>query len=160
VVSGVVPYTLYPTPYALRAAPTTEDGVLAAWEIFHQIRLRAELVVLAACDSGRGESVRGAGVVGLTRALQQAGAGAVVASRWPVRDSVTRRLMVEFHRRLRRGAAKDAALQEAAAAVRRDPATSHPYYWAGFFLTGDPGPLNLPDLSAGGNISRILHLPL
>jgi len=29
------------------------------------------------------------------------------------------------------------------ALLRQNPATAHPYYWAGFFLTGDPDNPNL-----------------
>jgi CHAT domain-containing protein/Tfp pilus assembly protein PilF len=116
----------------------SEDGALQAWEIMSQLKLRAGLVVLAACDTGRGENVRGEGIVGLTRALQYAGARSILASRWRVSDVHTRALMVEVHAGLRKGLAKDEALRRAAERLRRDPTTAHPYYWAAFFLTGDP----------------------
>jgi CHAT domain-containing protein len=61
-----------------------------------------------------------------------------VASQWSVADASTARLMVAFHRMLRAGVAKDEALRQAMAEVQRDPRTAHPYYWAPFFLTGDP----------------------
>jgi CHAT domain-containing protein len=51
--------------------------------------------------------------------------------------------MVAFHRKLREGMAKDEALRHAMAAVRKNPRTAHPYYWATFFLTGDPDKPNL-----------------
>jgi CHAT domain-containing protein len=117
---------------------TGDDGLLQAWEITSQLRLRAELVVLSACETGRGANVRGEGIVGLTRALQYAGARSIVASQWKVADASTRTLMVAFHRGLREGLAKDEALRWAMARVQQDPRTAHPYYWAPFFLTGDP----------------------
>src|SRR5437868_12191996 len=43
-----------------------------------------------------------------------------------------------FHRNLRNGDAKDEALRRAMESVRKDPRSSHPYYWAAFYLTGDP----------------------
>jgi CHAT domain-containing protein len=46
--------------------------------------------------------------------------------------------MVAFHEGLRRGLAKDEALRQAMAVVRSNGKTAHPYYWAAFFLTGDP----------------------
>ena len=67
------------------------------------MKLRAELVVLSACDTGRGEKVQAEGIVGLTRALQYAGARSIVASQWKVADRSTAQLMVEFHRKLRAG---------------------------------------------------------
>ena len=115
---------------------TMNDGVLQAWEIYSQLKLKAELVVLSACDTGRGANIAGEGIVGLTRALQYAGARSIVASQWSVADESTRRLMVAFHEKLRQGLAKDEALRQAMAVVRRDPRTAHPYFWAPFFLTG------------------------
>ena len=122
---------------------TDNDGVLQAWEIYSQLQLRAELVVLSACETGRGQTVRGEGLIGLTRALQYAGARSVLASRWKVADFSTARLMRAFHGHLREGLAKDEALRRAMARVRQNPETAHPYFWAAFFLTGDPSNPNL-----------------
>ena len=47
-------------------AETDNDGALQAWEIFSQIRLKAQLVALAACETGLGTEVTGEGLVGLT----------------------------------------------------------------------------------------------
>jgi CHAT domain-containing protein len=116
---------------------TDNDGALQAWEIYSQLKLKAELVVLSACETGRGQEVKGEGLVGLTRALQYAGARSIVASQWRVADQSTATLMVAFHRSLRQGVSKDEALRQAMALVRRNPATSHPYYWAPFILVGD-----------------------
>jgi CHAT domain-containing protein len=50
------------------------------------------------------------------------------------------RLMVALHRRVRVGTPKDEALRQAMAVLRQEPRTAHPYYWAPFFLLGDPDP--------------------
>src|SRR5271157_5391961 len=73
--SGIV---LTPPEKEPAIGETDNDGALQAWEIFSQLKLRAELVVLSACDTARGEAVKGEGVVGLTRALEYAGARSVV----------------------------------------------------------------------------------
>jgi CHAT domain-containing protein len=122
---------------------TNNDGVLQAWEIYSQLKLKAELVVLSACETGRGKNVRGEGLIGLTRALQYAGARSVLASQWKVADFSTAKLMLAFHHALRGGLAKDEALRRAMALVRQNPGTAHPYFWAPFFLTGDPSNPNL-----------------
>jgi CHAT domain-containing protein len=124
-----------------QAAGTDDDGALQAWEIMSQLRLKAELVVLSACETGVGEKIRGEGLVGLTRAFQVAGARSIVASQWRVSDQSTAALMVAFHRNLRAGQAKDEALRAAMARVAADPALSHPYFWAPFLIVGDPRPL-------------------
>jgi CHAT domain-containing protein len=128
------------TPPVAEPAPgqTANDGLLQAWEIYSQLQLKAELVVLSACDTGRGQTIQSEGVVGLTRALQYAGARSIVATQWAVADQSTARLMVAFHRHLRQGLPKDEALRQAMSSLRANPATAHSYYWAPFFLTGDP----------------------
>src|SRR5207253_11069952 len=66
-----------------------ENGLLQAWEIFEQVRLEADLVVLSACQTGLGKEMGGEGLIGLTRALQYAGARSIVASLWSVDDLKT-----------------------------------------------------------------------
>jgi CHAT domain-containing protein len=120
-----------------REVDNNDDGVLQAWEIYSQLKLKAELLVLSACESGRGENVQGEGIVGLTRALQYAGAHSVVASQWLVNDSSAQKLMITFHELLLQNKPKHQALQQAMRLVNSDPATKHPYYWASFILLGD-----------------------
>src|SRR5262249_5287903 len=59
-----------------------QDGRLEAWEVSSQLRMKAELVVLSACETAIGKSVRGEGIVGLPRSFQYAGARSVMASLW------------------------------------------------------------------------------
>ena len=120
-----------------REINNNDDGVLQAWEIYSQLKLKAELLVLSACESGRGENVQGEGIVGLTRALQYAGAHSVVASQWLVNDTSAQKLMVAFHELLLQNKPKDQALQQAMSLINSHPATKHPYYWASFILLGD-----------------------
>lgn len=119
------------------AEGTGEDGMLQAWEIASQLRLKAGLVVLSACETGRGEIVGSEGIAGLSRALQVAGAQAVVASQWKVNDASTATLMVALHGALRQGMDAAAALQQAMAQVRDHPATQHPFHWAAFRVMGE-----------------------
>lgn len=130
----------FPLSSALLLRPTPggdDNGLLQVWEIFDEVRLAADLVVLSACESALGAAVRGEGLIGLTRAFQYAGAASVAASLWRVGDASTALLMERFYTHLRAGFAKDDAL----AAAQRDllirPATAHPYHWAGFVLYGD-----------------------
>lgn len=119
---------------------TSNDGALQAWEVI-SLQLRANLVVLSACQTGVGSKVAGEGLVGLTRAFQIAGAASIVATQWSVADQSTAVGMVTFHRNLLKGLSKDEALRQAMRTVARDPATAHPSYWAPFVLVGDFRPL-------------------
>jgi CHAT domain-containing protein/Tfp pilus assembly protein PilF len=116
--------------------PKREDGLLEAWEIL-QLHLDADLVVLSACQTARGQPRAGEGMIGLTWALAAAGSAATLASQWEVDSASTADLMVEFHRAWLAGATKAEALRQAALAVRRQERYRHPFYWAPFVLVGD-----------------------
>ncbi len=113
-----------------------EDGYLHAAEIY-RLRLRADLVVLSACETGLGKTLRGEGVMGLPRAFFYAGAPAVVVSLWSVSDRSTARLMSAFYQRLEgEGLAADAALAGAKESLRAGDRFAHPFYWAPFVMMG------------------------
>jgi tetratricopeptide (TPR) repeat protein len=122
---------------ARAAAPGS--GLLTLNEVF-RLRLNAEAVVLSACSSGRGEVVRGEGLVGFTRAFLYAGARAVVVSLWNVNDRSTADFMDSFYAALREGAHPAAALREAKRSFLASPQAGlrHPSRWAAFVLVGDP----------------------
>ena len=115
-----------------------DDGRLEAWEIM-RMKLNAELVVLAACETASGRIAPGEGVIGMSWALLAAGARSMVVSQFSVESRSATALLLEFHRRLAAtGQSKSAALRAAALANLRTPRFAHPYYWAGFILLGDP----------------------
>jgi CHAT domain-containing protein len=113
------------------------DGSLTVQDVYGLNLASADLVVLSACETQLGARSRGDDFVGLTRAFIYAGAPSVIASLWSVNDQATAVLMAAFYRHLRAGASKAAALQAAQAETRAQ--YPHPYYWAAFVLTGDPG---------------------
>jgi CHAT domain-containing protein/tetratricopeptide (TPR) repeat protein len=123
--------------HAARSGVVLSDGVLRLPEIA-ALDFEARTVVLSACRTALGTPLRGEGPIGLTRGFLLAGASRVVASLWDVQDQATALLMREFYRgMLQRGQAPAAALRSAQLSLRADPRFSHPYYWAGFVLTGD-----------------------
>lgn len=114
------------------AADAEHDGYLHLTEI-SQLHIEAPLVVLSACETLRGQLFHGEGMMGLARAFLAGGAGAVVATRWPV-GPATADFMAEFYRTLAAGRAPASALHAARELMRRKPETAHPFYWAGFIL--------------------------
>lgn len=131
--SGIVPIA---GAIALTPSPTS-DGLLTAHEIT-QLSLKAELVVLSACDTGRGE-ITGDGVVGLSRSLIAAGARSTVTSLWAVPDEATSTLMLTFYENLRQGQDKDQSLRLAMLTTME--AHPSPLNWAAFSLVGNPDQL-------------------
>jgi CHAT domain-containing protein len=84
----------------LLAKDGKEDGRLEVREIFG-MDLKANLVVLSACETGLGKLSSGDELVGLTRAFLYAGTPSVIASLWKVEDSSTAALMASFYKNLR-----------------------------------------------------------
>jgi CHAT domain-containing protein/tetratricopeptide (TPR) repeat protein len=116
-----------------------DDGLLEAREIL-EMSLDADLAVLSACETGRGQSGAGEGLIGMSWAFFVAGCPATVASQWKVEAASTNRLMLAFHRQLRAGHAPAEALRLAALTQLRRPGERHPFYWAGFVAMGDADP--------------------
>ncbi len=103
-----------------------------------RLRLGARLAVLSSCASLGAEPVPVEGLQGMGSAFLCAGVPTVIGTLWPVDDEGTARLVRAFYRSLASGRDAASALRAAQDEVRRDPATSHPYYWAGFVLVGEP----------------------
>jgi len=114
------------------------NGFLYLADIY-ELSLRADLVVLSACESALGREVRGEGMMGMTRGFFYAGAERVLVSLWNVNDGrVTVELMRHFYRGiLKEGLPPAAALQKAQTWVRQQEGWRAPYYWAGFTLQGE-----------------------
>jgi CHAT domain-containing protein/tetratricopeptide (TPR) repeat protein len=114
------------------------DGRLEVHEVYGlDLTAVTDLVVLSACQTQIGELSAGDEVVGLSRAFLHAGTPSVIASLWTVDDKATALLMEHLYTHLRDGMDKAEALQQAQLEVREE--YPHPYYWAAFVLTGDPG---------------------
>jgi len=114
------------------------DGFLQLTDIYN-LKLRADLVVLSACQTALGKDIRGEGLVGMTRAFMYAGTPRVIASLWEVPNRATTELMKRFYRHfLVEELSPAAALRAAQAEIRSIPRWSAPFFWAGFVLQGEP----------------------
>jgi CHAT domain-containing protein/uncharacterized protein HemY len=120
----------------LKTDNDTEDGQLFAGEMYN-LRFRANLVTLSACQTGLGKVTRGEGVIGLSRALVYAGAKNIVVSYWSVSDASTVLLMCEFYGHLlqNKGWHPSRALQQAKRNLTSGK-YADPFYWAPFVLIG------------------------
>jgi CHAT domain-containing protein/Tfp pilus assembly protein PilF len=118
------------------------EGILTALEAAGLDLWGTRLVVLSACETGIGDIENGEGVYGLRRAMVIAGAESQVMSLWKVGDRATRDLMVEFYQRLLSGEGRAEGLRQAQLSMLRTAHRSHPFYWAGFIVSGDWKPIN------------------
>lgn len=119
-----------------------EDGILTAFEASGLNLVGTELLTLSACETGVGEVKNGEGVYGLRRAFQRAGARTIVMSLWKVPDKETCELMGNFYQNWSSGQSKEEALRRSALKIlhahRSEGKSTHPLFWGGFVLLGDP----------------------
>ncbi|MBU2668179.1 CHAT domain-containing protein [Actinoplanes bogorensis] len=114
------------------------DGLLTAREIM-RMRIDADLVVLAACESGLSGPDDTVDAAGLGHALLYAGARCALLTLWPVGAETTRTLLGFFYTNLLAGQSKAAALRHAVLDLRRLPGKDQPSVWGAYILLGDAG---------------------
>lgn len=134
---------LYSSIVLSPAETEKEDGLLEAREVM-TMDLKARLVVLSACETGRGRVGAGEGLIGFSWAFFVAGCPTTVVSQWKVDSASTSELMLEFHKylkghpiSLKPGLTTAEALRQASLVLMRTNDYSHPFYWAGFVVVGD-----------------------
>ncbi|AFY41362.1 CHAT domain-containing tetratricopeptide repeat protein [Nostoc sp. PCC 7107] len=123
-----------------QATNNNDDGVLTALEIAGLDLNSNQLVVLSACDTGKGDIKVGDGVYGLRRALVIAGSQSQVLSLWQVDDAATKDLMVKYYQNLQAGKGRHEALRSAQLDLLKEH--EHPYFWAAFVPSGNWTPLH------------------
>ena len=119
------------------------DGFLHAYEIYN-LKMNAELAVLSACNTGRGQLAKGEGVISLARAFKYAGCSNVLMSLWQADDEATEQIMQDFYRHLQKGLGKDEAIRQAKLDYLAASNRNHPFFWGAFVLIGDDLPLRQP----------------
>ena len=98
------------------------------------LELSAELAILSACDTFKGE-LRTDGVVGIARSFLAAGASSLGVSLWPVSDTATRELMARFYDRYVAGDDAATAMRGAMRAMIGAGRWT-PKQWAAFVVYG------------------------
>ncbi len=99
------------TYLVLDPGDSSDNGLLQAWEVAQFMRLDADLVTLAACDTLLGKDYGGGAQLGLHSAFMSAGARNVLGTLWSVSDRQTHALMLRFYEALAEGVPPDRALQ-------------------------------------------------
>jgi CHAT domain-containing protein len=112
------------------------DGPLNVIDIY-SLRLKASLITLSGCETGKGE-LKGGDLFGLVRGCLYAGVSALLVSLWQVDDASTTMLMKAFYRQLDTGQSIASALRTAQRTML-ETQYRHPHYWAPFFLVGADG---------------------
>ena len=138
---------LSPNPERESQTPAEEDYMLTMADVM-SVKLRAKLVVLSCCHSGRGE-IKAEGVVGLARAFIGAGARSVLVSLWAIDDEATLEFMKNFYHNLVKGRSSSESLNHAMKCLRESEKFSDVKYWAPFTLIGDDVTLSTNNKKSG-----------
>ena len=115
---------------------TGENGLLSASEAALLDLRETELVVLSACETGKGEVKNSEGVYGLRKAFSDAGAQNIIMSLWKVDDKVTQEFMSRFYEIWLN---EKISIREAFNKTQLEIKAKHPqpYYWGAFILVGE-----------------------
>jgi CHAT domain-containing protein/cytochrome c-type biogenesis protein CcmH/NrfG len=109
-----------------------KSELLEAPQLEKQVVGRCQLVVLAACSTGRVPLDKHSDPETLVRALLGAGVPHVVASRWDVDSGTTTKFVALFYESLFAGHSVGRALRDARTELRSEAETAHPFFWAAF----------------------------
>ena len=134
---------LAPNPERASKIPKGEDFILKMSDL-QAVRVKARLVVLSCCHSGRGE-IKSEGVVGIARAFLCAGVRSVLVSLWAIDDEATVHFMRSFYQHVAEGKTASVALHKAMKSLRESQQFCAVKYWAPFVLIGDDVTLELGD---------------
>ena len=126
---------LSPNPKRRSQIPAEEDYILTMSDVM-SVKLRAKLVVLSCCYSGRGE-IKAEGVVGIARAFMGAGARSVLVTLWAIDDEATLEFMKNFYHNLVEGRSASESVNHAMKFLKESEKFSDVKYWAPFTLIGD-----------------------
>ena len=108
---------LSPNPGWASKFPQRKDYILKISDV-QAANLRARLVVLSCCHSGRGRILKGEGVVGVARAFLAAGARSVLVALWAIDDKATMVFMKSFYQHLREGKTASVAIHQSMKSLR------------------------------------------
>ncbi|MFK7809171.1 MAG: CHAT domain-containing protein [Saprospiraceae bacterium] len=116
----------------------SDENILFAHDIYN-LNLKADLVVLSACETGIGEWNRGEGMISMARAFSYAGANHILTTLWKVNDSKAGLLMKNYYGNLQNGLGKSSALRQAKLDYLKESKLegSHPFFWASFIPIGE-----------------------
>jgi len=111
-----------------------EDGYLTIPEIA-VLDLNARMVLLSACETGKGVLRRGDGMVGMVRAFLLAGAEYMGVSLWEIDDAATLEFMGNLYKKvLNKKLPFTEAYYQVKKEFRKHKKWNHPYYWSAFII--------------------------
>jgi CHAT domain-containing protein len=115
--------------------PEGKDFKLYTPELYNLSLENTQLVVLSACETGKGQIRKGEGIISLARAFQFAGCPSVITTLWNAHDESIAKLSEKFYHYLKKGYATDEAIRLSKIDLIQTE-SDHPFYWSNFVLIG------------------------
>jgi CHAT domain-containing protein len=116
------------------------DSTLYLNELY-SLNLKADLVVLSACETGIGKLQKGEGSINLARGFQYAGAKNILFSLWKINDLSTSQLMHQFYKNYETSESAFIANHASKINYLNNESINNikksPYYWSPFVFYGD-----------------------
>ena len=125
------------------------DSALYLSELIPEKKPATQLIVLSACETGKGTLYQGEGVFSFNRAFASLGVPSSVTNLWSIDNVSTYKLTELFYKYLSTGLPLDIALQKAKLEYIRNASGENllPYYWAAPILVGKTDPIPLQQKS-------------
>jgi CHAT domain-containing protein len=121
---------------------SSPEDYLFLEEVYNLNLDATQLVIISACETGKGEIVNNEGVISLARAFAYAGCLSTINSLWKADDKATSAILRQFHVYLQKGYTKSKALQKAKIDyIKSDALNKSPNYWAHLILVGNIEPV-------------------
>ncbi|KIC95794.1 CHAT domain-containing protein [Flavihumibacter solisilvae] len=131
------PAASYIAFYPKQDSPAEDNLFLE--EIYNLALDKCQLVIISACETGKGEIVSNEGVISLGRAFAYAGCGGTLSSLWKAEDRSTAAILKAFHKYLQKGYTTAAALRQAKLDyLHSDALYKNPAFWSHLVFTGNP----------------------
>ncbi|RYU96728.1 CHAT domain-containing protein [Emticicia agri] len=115
--------------------PEGKDFKLYTPELYNLSLENTQLVVLSACETGKGQIRKGEGIISLARAFQFAGCPSVITTLWNAHDESIAKLSEKFYYYLKKGKPTDEAIRLSKIDLIKSE-SDHPFYWSNFVLIG------------------------
>jgi tetratricopeptide (TPR) repeat protein len=130
----VIPSLNAQASIAFGLGPQGQSEFLTTTDV-SSLRVPGAFVAMTGCNTASGEFHPGAGLQGLTTAWQMAGASAVLATSWPVRDS-SGDILASFYKYLQHVPAAQALRLSQLEMLDSGSWRAAPSYWATYQITG------------------------
>jgi CHAT domain-containing protein/tetratricopeptide (TPR) repeat protein len=121
------------------------DSALYLSDLVNEYKPLTRLIVLSACETGKGKIYQGEGVFSFNRGFAALGIPAAITNLWSVDDGSTYLLTELFYKWLAKGLPTDVALQKAKLEFLQTTSKEKamPCYWAGPVLVGKTDKIEL-----------------